>query len=244
VSPNKIELKTFLALNQSIDKVKLSTRGRPKPLSVDKYLDSFIRNRHFFIREKIMKVLCILGSPRKKGNTARVLAWAEEEMKAGGHEVERLNILDHKVEGCAECYTCHKSLDKPGCARKDDGLDVFERMMNADALVYASPLFCWGYSAQIKPLIDRHYCLVKEFGAPGWKSFIQGRPAGLIVTCAGPEKGNADLIVEEFKRLMHYTKTRMAGTLVVPFATTPDNMGDDVRQRAVEFASIIVGSRS
>jgi len=188
-----------------------------------------------------MNVLSILGSPRKKGNTARVLAWVEEALQAKGHGVERLNIVDYKMVGCAECYTCHESLDKPGCARKDDGLEIFERMMKADILLYASPLFCWGYSAQIKPLIDRHYCLVKQYGSPEWKSFIEGKRTGLLVTCAGPEEGNADLLVQMFGRLMEYGKTNMVGTLVIPFSTVPDAMGEDVRERAVQFASTLVG---
>lgn len=190
-----------------------------------------------------MNILSMLGSPRKKGNTARVLGWVEEELQAAGHGVERLNVVDHKLGGCVECYTCHESRDAPGCARKDDALDIFERMMKADVLLYASPLFCWGYSAQIKPLIDRHYCLVKDYPTPQWKSFIEGKRAALLVTCGGPEEGNAELLVEMFRRLMEYAKTNMVGALVIPFATTPDAMGEDVRERAAQFASTIAGGR-
>lgn len=186
-----------------------------------------------------MKVTCVLGSPRKKGNTARVLGWVEEELRDQGHKVDHLNIVDHKVKGCIECYTCHKHLDKPGCPRKDDALKVFERMRKADAILYASPLFCWGYSAQIKPLIDRHFCLVKEYGTARHTSFLEGKRAGLVVTCAGPEEGNAELLVKMFKRLMEYAKITVAGTLVIPFTTTPDAMGEKIRKRAQTFAHSI-----
>jgi multimeric flavodoxin WrbA len=54
--------------------------------------------------------------------------------------------------------------DRPGCVQKDDAFSVFERMMAADALIYSSPLYCWDFPAQMKALIDRHFCLVTGYG--------------------------------------------------------------------------------
>jgi multimeric flavodoxin WrbA len=89
-----------------------------------------------------MKVTTILGSPRKKGNTAKVLTWCEGELVDRGHEVDRLNIADLEVKGCLGCGTCQEKPDEPGCVQKDDALRVFERMMAADAVIYTSPLYC------------------------------------------------------------------------------------------------------
>jgi len=55
-----------------------------------------------------MKVTTILGSPRKKGNTAKVLSWFEDEMKAQGHEIDRINMADSEVKGCLGCGSCQK----------------------------------------------------------------------------------------------------------------------------------------
>ena len=100
-----------------------------------------------------MKVTTILGSPKKKkGNTAKVLGWFEDELTNLGHEVDRINIIDREVKGCLGCGTCQNKADEPGCVQKDDAVAIFENMMSADAVVYASPLYCWGFSSQMKAL--------------------------------------------------------------------------------------------
>jgi multimeric flavodoxin WrbA len=189
-----------------------------------------------------MKVICIMGSPRKQGNTAKALSWVEAELRAKGHQVEHVDIVDLKIGGCVECYYCQGNPDQPLCAQKDDANALFERMMAADAIVYASPLFCWEFSAQIKPFIDRHFCLSTGYGGPNHKSAIEGRKAALLVTAAGPVEGNADLIVEVFERMANYVKTPVAGHLVIPFCTTPEEMGESVRAEARALANNIITS--
>jgi hypothetical protein len=56
------------------------------------------------------------------------------------------------------------------------------------------------------------------------------------ISAAGPIEENADLVVEMFNRLMEYTKCSVPGTLVIPFATTPDAMGEEIKVQAVKFA--------
>jgi multimeric flavodoxin WrbA len=189
-----------------------------------------------------MKITSVLGSPRtKKGNTAKVLGWVEEELRAKGHDVDHINIIDKKMNGCKECYTCQGIPDEPGCPQEDDAKEIFERLMASDAVLFASPLFCWGFSSQIKPLIDRHFCLVTGYGTPNWKSLLEGKRAGLLVTCAGPIEENADLVVQMFQRLMDYAKISAPESLVIPFTTTPDAMGDEIKEQAVKFAGRLVG---
>ena len=183
-----------------------------------------------------MKFLTVFGSPRKKGNTATVLNWVVDELKAQGHEVDQVNISDYQVNGCLECYTCQTKPDEPGCPQKDDALGLFQRVIDADALIYASPLFCWSWTAQLKPFIDRHFCLVTNAGTPKWKSLIDGKKVALVMTAAGPMEGNGDLLVKQFEGLAEFGKAQVAGRLTVPLCTTPDAIGDDARQQAVQFA--------
>jgi multimeric flavodoxin WrbA len=189
-----------------------------------------------------MRITSVLGSPRpKKGNTAKVLGWVEDEVRAKGHDADRINIIDKKINGCKECYTCQGIPDEPGCPQEDDAKEIFDRLMASHALLLASPLFCWGFSSQIKPLIDRHFCLVTGYGTPNWKSLLEGKRAGLLVTCAGPIEENAELVVKMFDRLMNYAKISSAESLVIPFATTPDAMGAEIKEQAVKFAGRLVG---
>jgi multimeric flavodoxin WrbA len=152
-----------------------------------------------------MNILTILGSPRRKGNTAGALDMVEHELTAAyGHLVERLILATVNVNGCMGCQACQKVADRPGCVQKDDAVSVFERMIAADALIYGSPLYCWDFTAQMKALIDRHFCLVTGYGTARHHSLIAGKPTALLVTCAGPVKGNADVIQTVFDRVWYF----------------------------------------
>ena len=194
----------------------------------------------YTIGEKEMKVVSLFGSPRKKGNTARVLGWVEEALVSQGHEVSRINVTQHKVNGCVACYTCQSEPDRPGCPQEDDALEIFDQLFEADAVIYASPLFCWSWTAQIKSLIDRHFCLVTDAGGPKWKSLLEDKPVALVMTAAGPLEENADVLVKQFDALAQYAKAKIVDHLVVPFCTTPDAIGDDTREQAVKFAENLV----
>jgi len=183
-----------------------------------------------------MNVATVLGSPRKRGNTNRVLGWVEEALAAAGHRVERINVVDHKINGCKGCWTCKKSSDKPGCPQKDDAVGILGRLMNSDMVLYASPVYFWGPTAQMKAFIDRHCSLVTGYSTAQWQSLMQGRKIGLVVTCEDAEENNTEMLVQTFLKLADYLKCDYLDALVVPFATTPDAMGDEIRQRAVAFA--------
>ena len=189
-----------------------------------------------------MKVITLLGSPRKKGNTATALGWFEEELKAQGHNIDRVNVADFKVKGCLGCGKCEGIADKPGCVQKDDVIGIFERMMSGDAVVYASPLYCWGFSSQMKALIDRHFCLVKGYGTPDYKSFAEGKLTALLVTCAGPVENNADIIQVLFDRLNDYGKLKVVGKYIVPSCTTPDAMGHEAKEIVDEMRRDILAA--
>ncbi len=182
-----------------------------------------------------MKIVTILGSPRKKGNTAKVLS-CFEEMVGKDHEVDRINIMSVDVNGCLGCGKCQQVTDKPGCVQKDDAVSIFERMMNADVAIYASPLYCWGFSSQIKALIDRHFCLVTGYGTDNHISLLDGKRSALLVTCSGPVENNADLVQELFDRVNDYGKCSVIGKYIVPLCTIPDEIGD----KAVETANRMV----
>ncbi len=188
-----------------------------------------------------MKITTVLGSPRKRGNTGKVLGWVEEALEAQGHEVRRIHVVDYKVNGCKGCWTCKKFPDKPGCPQKDDAVGILGRLMDSDMVLYASPVYFWGPTSQIKALMDRHASLVSGFGTAQWQSLMEGKKIGLVVTCEDAEENNTELLVETFKRLADYLKCDYRDTLVVPFTTTPEAMGDEIRQRAIAFAHRATG---
>jgi len=190
-----------------------------------------------------MEVTTVLGSPRKEGNTAKVLDLFEELMAQQGHEIDRINVVDYEVKGCLGCQTCRKVRYDPGCKQQDDAVGLFERIIASDAVVYATPLYTYGFTAQMKALIDRQYCLVTGYGSPEYTSLLRGKRTALLVTCGGPVEGNADLIQEAFEREGQYQQWNIVGKYVVPFCTTPDALGDKAMETAKQMTRDIVGGQ-
>jgi len=166
-----------------------------------------------------MNVVTILGGPRTNGNTERLLDWTERALKDWRHDFIRVNVGELTVNGCRSCFACAESIDEPGCVVLDDGPGIFEKMMQADAVLFATPLYMWGYASQLKALMDRSICLVRGHGGPEHRSFVQGKPAALLVACAGPLEGNADLIQTSFGRFADYTRLDNRGVYVFPHCT-------------------------
>jgi len=163
-----------------------------------------------------VKIITVLGSPRKRGNTAAVLEAFERLALENQHAVERINAVDCTVRGCLGCDACFEVLDEPGCAQDDDdAVWILNRILAADLVVYATPVYAWGFTAQLKPLIDRHYCLVKWQGDGVASALMAGKRAALLATCGGDAAGNADLLEEAFRRLLDYAQCQPAGIYVL-----------------------------
>ncbi len=183
-----------------------------------------------------MRFVTIMGSPRKDGNTAKVLAWTEKELQARGHEVVRIDIVDADIAYCDGCFSCQDADAGTGCPQEDDAKTVFGRMVEADGVILASPLYCWGFSAPMKALLDRGVCLIQRPSGGDAVYLLEGRRAGLLVTAGGPEEGNADLIVETFKRYTEYVRCEAKGCLVVPYCRKGTELGPNVQVQARDFA--------
>ena len=179
-----------------------------------------------------MHILTILGSPRKHGNTAAVLCQFEELVTARAHTVERINITDVKIYGCLGCDACFKNLDEPGCVQRDHLLTVLERILAADLVVYASPVYVWGVTAQLKALFDRHYCLVKWQHGQIVSALMTGKRAALLLTCGGDAPGNLDLPQIAFTREMEYLRANQRGM----YGLADVESRDDARARGKEVA--------
>jgi len=182
-----------------------------------------------------MRIVELLGSPRPRGNTANVLELFEERL-GPGHEIERIVLDRRDLKGCLGCNACQRVLDAPGCVRGDEGLAIFEEMLGADLLVYATPLYAWSYSAQLKTLIDRHYCLTKWDAPEKPLSLLAGRRAALLVTCADPIEGNADLLPLLFQRQIAVCGCEMVGCYVVPGCGQPPDLPPEAREVAARMA--------
>jgi multimeric flavodoxin WrbA len=117
-----------------------------------------------------MKVLAIWGSPRKGGNTDTLLNAFIDGATEAGAQVERLALRELKISPCLEIYHCFKD---GTCPIKDDMLPLYDKLLEADVVVLASPIFFYSVTAQAKAFIDRtqalwarRYVVKKDFPGP------------------------------------------------------------------------------
>ena len=187
-----------------------------------------------------MRICAFLGSPRKKGNTAHILNWILEEAKNNGHKVELVYLQDQKISGCRECFTCQKIVDSPGCSIKDDMQKLYPKILEADCVLIATPIFTWAVSAMAKAFLERTYCFEKFSEDGSYISLVEGKRCGLIVTAAGDEFEGADLVVESYRRMVEFHKMKNIGHLVVAnIQAEKDLLKSGVEQSAKKFASFI-----
>jgi multimeric flavodoxin WrbA len=99
-----------------------------------------------------LKILGICGSPRRGGNTEVLLEEALKGAHGAGAEVEEIFLRDKTISPCLEIYGCKKD---GRCVIEDDFHEVAEKMVQADALILASPIFFYTVSAHTKMFMDR-----------------------------------------------------------------------------------------
>jgi multimeric flavodoxin WrbA len=98
------------------------------------------------------KIAAVYGSPRRRGNTATLLKNAVRGAREAGAEVDEIIIRDLKLSPCLEIYACKET---GICVMKDDFSSVRERILSADGIILASPIFFYTVSAHTKILMDR-----------------------------------------------------------------------------------------
>ena len=106
-----------------------------------------------------MKITVLNGSPRKQNTAAMVDAFCEGAKEAG-HEVEVLHVGKMKIGGCMGCEYCHTK-GEGKCVQKDDMEKVMPAYLDSDMVVFASPIYYFGMTAQIMAAIQRVYCIGK-----------------------------------------------------------------------------------
>ena len=104
-------------------------------------------------------VLGISTSPRRNGNSDILLKKALSGAESAGAEIEYLNVNDYKIGPCIECNSCYKT---GRCVLKDDYPQIVEKILRADRLIFAAPMFFMNVCAQAKLLIDRGQCFWSE----------------------------------------------------------------------------------
>ncbi len=136
-----------------------------------------------------MKVIGIVCSPRKGGNTEILVKEALAGAKESGAETELLRISEMRIAPCDSCMTCHETGE---CRIKDDMQKIYNKILCADGIILASPVYFWSVSGQAKTLMDRTYAL----RYPNHK--LKNKVGGAIVATGRRGSVNALSVINNF----------------------------------------------
>ena len=182
------------------------------------------------------KIMILCGSPRKKGNTNTLVGWVAGGATEAGADVEVVDAasLDYKANGCTACMGCQKS-EKFECVIDDEASAVLRRIGEADVVVFATPVYFFGPTAQLKLLLDRMFSLIKIDPAGGPVRHANSDPTyALVATAGGDMDDGLGIVAQTFDTLAAFTGGSLAKLLVPNAADNPaDTAGDsDLKDRA------------
>ena len=119
------------------------------------------------------KVLILEGSPRRNGNSAILSEEFARGAQEAGCSAEKIYIAGKKIAGCLGCNACYRN--GGSCIQKDDMTEIREKMLSADVIVLASPIYFYSMTAQMKAVIDRTYAFYQQ---------LEGKTFYFLITCA------------------------------------------------------------
>ena len=152
-----------------------------------------------------MNLVCLLGSPRKSGNSAAVAGRFLARAEQLGARTQSFFLNGLNIRGCQACNRCKSSLER--CVLKDELTPVLDAVFAADVLVMASPVYYGDVSAQLKAFIDRTYCfLLPDYVAREHPSRLPRRKQlAFILTQGHRDPDWFDDILPRYQKLFHWT---------------------------------------
>ena len=192
----------------------------------------------FSPRKRPKRILFLCGSPRPSGNTNTVVKWARQGAEAAGAAVTVVDAakMKFKANGCICCMGCQRSKEYK-CVIADDAQPVLASMPRYDVLVFATPVYFFGPTAQLKLVLDRMYSLFKfDQPVPGLGCAIGHATLGLISTAGDGLAGGLGAVADSFGILSRFTGCPLKKLLVPGAPKDPRDLARDAKLRAKAMA--------
>ena len=172
------------------------------------------------------KVLIISSSLRKNANSEQLAVSFADGAKAAGHEVELISLRDKEIRFCIGCFACQKT---QRCIIHDDADAIREKMLHADVLIFATPIYYYEMSGALKTMLDR--------ANPLFPSDYQFREVYALAAAAEDEEYVPQKAFSGIEGWVDcFEKARLAGTLFCGGVTDMgDIKGDPVLQKAFDM---------
>jgi len=127
------------------------------------------------------KIIALNGSPRREGSTAALVNEIFKAAREKGAETKSYNLNEINIKGCQSCYNCKA---QGRCVLLDDMQELYDEIASADGIIFATPVYMWQMSSQLKLVVDRLYPFLK----PDYSShLLPGKKVLLAVTQGRPD---------------------------------------------------------
>lgn len=150
------------------------------------------------------KVLVLMSSARKGANTDLMADEFIRGAQEAGHEVEKIMVARLNIKGCIGCRMCRAKGNR--CVQKDDMTDLYDKLLAADVIAFASPVYFYNVNAQMKLLMDRTFAI-----EPDWKD----KKAYLITTGAAPIESYYENIKMSFRNYISCFPNMTEGGIIL-----------------------------
>jgi len=183
------------------------------------------------------KVIVLLGSPRRKGNSAILADQMAKGAKTAKAEVETIYLHGKKIAPCKSCYACQKKNSR-GCSIKDDMQEIYLKLIEADAWVIASPVYWFTMSAQTKILMDRCFALGAYQKDP-----FKGKRIAIAMTYGDKDPITSGCVnaVRTFQDAFGYTESNIVGMVYGSALEAGDiRLNEGVMQEALDLGKKLV----
>jgi len=177
------------------------------------------------------KVLGVIGSPRRGGNTEILVDEVLRGAQESGAATEKIVLTQLDIRPCLACDGC---ADSGECVQKDDMAGLFEKMQESQVWVLGTPVYWWGPSAQFKAYLDRWYAKAGEAHV----DLFRGRRIVLAIPMGDTDVATARHTVGMFTDALDYVEAELFATLL---ATDANDRGEVQQQPQVMSAAFRAG---
>jgi multimeric flavodoxin WrbA len=161
-----------------------------------------------------MHVLVVSSSPRRNGNSRLLAEATVEGAQQAGHSTELVQLDDHMRHFLRDCRQCR---DTAGRCTIDDGYESLlrDRVVPADAIVFATPIYWYGVSGQLKTFFDRMFCFIAA-SEPDADHFVTGlvrKRLALVISSEETYPGAALGLIQEIQEYARYMHSEFVGVV-------------------------------
>jgi multimeric flavodoxin WrbA len=162
--------------------------------------------------EQRKRVLAVVGSPRRGGNTDILVDEILKGAAQAGAETEKVILSDIDIRPCKACYACRPAGE---CIQKDDMADLLEKMKASGVWVFGTPVYWWGPSAQLKTFVDRWF---SQAGDDEHAQMFKDRRVILAVPMGDSNPRTGRHVVGMFEDALAYVGAELFASVLAPGA--------------------------